>query len=311
MTRTATVPEVPSLNSYLADETARVEEALREQVKGLPADMPESLRAAVVYALETRGKRLRPILTVAAYRLVRGSEDPVPAAVYRLAAAVEMLHTYSLVHDDLPCMDDDDLRRGRPTVHRVHGVRNATLTGAALIPLAFSALAGAAEQLGLAPGRTQRLVVELAQAAGAAGMVGGQWLDLEGESHAAGAARLERIHRAKTGALLAASLRIGGIAAGAADNVLAALTDYGQALGLAFQIADDILDVVGETAALGKTAGKDESAGKATYPSLYGLPGARALAEEKAAAAAAALRGAGVQAPELESLARYVVERRH
>lgn len=308
---TAAVPAAPAgfdLDAFLRDETARVEEALRQVTERIVRGVPSVLAEPITYALGTRGKRLRPVLCAAAYRAV-GAEEPGDV-VRRLACAVEVVHTYSLVHDDLPCMDDDDLRRGRPTVHVVHGVAAATLAGAALIPAAVQVLDLEAAALGLDAATRVRLVAELCSAGGACGMVGGQLLDLEGEETALDAEGLERIHRGKTGALLAASLRMGALAAGAGDDLLAALTAYGQELGLAFQIVDDVLDVVGSAASLGKTAGKDQSSGKATYPALFGVDGARALAGERVAAAVAALRGAGIHAPPLEALARFVLERR-
>jgi geranylgeranyl pyrophosphate synthase len=303
-------PEPPvDLDAFLARERARAEAGL-EAIKDAVLDgAPPALRVPMAYALETRGKRLRPILCVAAYRAVRGKEPP--EELWGLAAAVEVVHTYSLVHDDLPCMDDDDLRRGRPTVHRVYGPTGAMLAGAALIPAAVRVLDSRAAALGLSAEVRSRLAVELCRAGGAAGMVGGQLLDLEGEDKPVDADGLERIHRGKTAALLAASLRIGGIVAGATDAQLAALTLYGEDLGLAFQIVDDILDVVGDTEALGKPRGSDETLGKCTYPSLFGVDGARELAGERVDEAVAALGGAGLHAPELEALAYYVLERHH
>ncbi len=297
------------LAAFLDAERARVESALAELTsEAVPALLP-SLREPVRYALGTRGKRLRPILCCAAYRGV-GGEEPLPESIYRLACAVEIVHTYSLVHDDLPCMDDDDLRRGRPTVHRVYGVPLATLAGAALLPLAVQVLEREGKRLGLLPAERGQLVIELCSAAGACGMVGGQLLDLEGEERAVDAAGLEAIHRAKTGALLAVSLRLGALAARAGQELVEALTACGRALGLAFQITDDILDVTEDSAALGKTAGRDRSLGKATYPSLFGLEEARRMARARADEAVAELREAGIHSPALEALARHVVERR-
>jgi geranylgeranyl pyrophosphate synthase len=296
------------VEAFLDRERERVNAALASVAAAVAAGAPDALAEPVLYALGTPGKRIRPILCAAAWRALRGG-DP-PEAVYRLAAALEIVHTYSLVHDDLPSMDDDDLRRGRPTVHRVFGERRAMLAGAALIPASVRVLDAAARGLGLGCERRRALVLELCRAGGADAMVGGQWLDLQGEARRADAGGLERIHRLKTGALLVASLRVGALAAGARPEALSALTVYGRDLGLAFQIVDDVLDVVGDARSLGKTAGKDRSAGKATYPALFGLEGARALAAEHVAGATAALRSAAsLRSPELESLARYVLER--
>jgi geranylgeranyl diphosphate synthase, type II len=302
------VGERVDLADYLAAEMPRVERALEELVGALPAEVPSRMAEPVRYALGTRGKRLRPVLCVAAYRAIAGAE-PVEA-VYRLACVLEVVHTYSLVHDDLPCMDDDDLRRGRPTVHRVFGVAPALLAGAALLPLAMQALDRESAALGLGAAARGQLVGELCRAVGAEGMVGGQVRDLDAEARAVPAAELEAIHRAKTGALLAAALRIGALVADADRARLAALTEYGEALGLAFQIADDVLDVTADSDALGKTAGKDQTVGKATYPALFGLDGARALAWQRASEAVEALRRGGIRSAPLEALARYVVERR-
>lgn len=276
-------------------------EAVGRELRGL---VEPKLADAVAYALSTSGKRLRPILCLVASRAV--GEDATPP-LYRVALAVEIVHTYSLVHDDLPCMDDDDMRRGRPTVHRVFGAPLATLAGAALLPLAVHVLDEGARGLGLTSDLRGRLVAELCRAAGAGGMVGGQLRDLEGERAPIDGAGLESIHRAKTGALLAASLRMGAIAGGGTAEALEALTAYGDALGLAFQITDDILDVVGDQESLGKAAGRDEHLRKASYPALFGLEGARALARGRADEAKDAL--ADLRSPELLALADYVVER--
>ncbi|HLM67728.1 MAG TPA: farnesyl diphosphate synthase [Longimicrobium sp.] len=295
--------------AFLHRERERVNAVLAALAPSLAEGAPEGLRAPMAYALATPGKRLRPILCVSAWRVARPGD--APEAVYRLACALEIVHTYSLVHDDLPSMDDDALRRGRPTVHVAYGERAALLAGAALIPAAVRVLDGTARSLGLdAPGRG-RLVAELCGAGGARGMVGGQWLDLQGEEPGArvDADGLERIHRLKTGALLAASLRVGARAAGADEARVEALTAYGRELGLAFQIVDDVLDVTRTAAELGKTAGKDVGAGKATYPSLFGLEGAERMARERTARAVGALHAAGIASPEMEALAAYVLER--
>jgi geranylgeranyl pyrophosphate synthase len=286
-----------------------LETALAALLPDLVARTPAPLRASVRYALDTPGKRLRPTLVVAAYRAVRPGPPPEP--LYRLALAVEVVHTYSLVHDDLPCMDDDALRRGRPTLHVAHGTARAVAAGAALIPLAFALLDRSATGLGLSAPARARLVEELAGATGAAGMAGGQWMDLEAEAARGrlAAEDLERIHRLKTGALLTASLRIGALAARAGPDALGALTRFGEEMGLAFQIVDDLLDVTRTAEELGKTAGKDAAAGKATYPSLFGVERARELAGERIHAAVEALRPAGIESRDLTALATYVLER--
>lgn len=294
-----------ALADLLERERGRVDEELAGIAVEAGGVVPAVLLDAVRYALSTHGKRLRPILCVVAYRTVGGAAHE--ASLYSLASALEIVHTYSLVHDDLPCMDDDDLRRGRPTVHRIYGSAKATLAGAALLPLAVRVMDRGARGLGLTTAVRGIVIAELCRAAGAAGMVGGQLRDLEGESTVVDGDALESIHRAKTGALLTASLRVGAIAGGATPRELAALTAYGEALGLAFQITDDVLDVVGSEELLGKTAGRDQYLRKASYPALFGLDGARALARTRAEEARAAL--AGLRSPALAAMAGYVVER--
>lgn len=292
-----------SLPDYLDAERRAVERALADVASGLGrGPIPEAIR----YAMEAGGKRLRPILCVAAYRAVAGE---APRAIFRLAAALELIHTYSLVHDDLPSMDDDPVRRGRPSTHIAHGVAAATLAGAAMIPLAARTAAAAAAELGLDERRASRVVVELCAAAGAGGMAGGQLLDLEAEGRPIGAEELERIHRMKTGALLAVAPRLGGLAAGADERIQVALHVYGRSLGLAFQIADDILDVTSSTDVLGKTAGRDTQLEKATYPALAGVEEAARRARREAEVARAALEAVGVESEELAALAAYAVER--
>jgi geranylgeranyl diphosphate synthase type II len=251
---------------------------------------------AVRYSLFAGGKRLRPALALGAAEVVSG-DDSVALPV---ACALEMIHTYSLIHDDLPAMDDDDLRRGKPTCHKVYGEATAILAGDALLTMAFDA---AAET-----GSTE-IVRALAQAAGAGGMVGGQQMDLEGEGKQLDLAALQSIHRAKTGALIQVSLRCGAMAAGATEAQVKALADYGKHLGLAFQITDDILDVVGAEAVLGKPVGSDESRDKSTYPALLGLDESRRLAGEAVASALAALEAFGEEAENLRNLARFVADR--
>jgi geranylgeranyl pyrophosphate synthase len=250
------------------------------------------------------GKRLRGFLCVAAFRAANGQSD-----ASALAAAIEVVHAYSLVHDDLPCMDDDDMRRGRKTVHRVYGVSVATAAGVAMVPLAASAAYRAARTLGLDESASGEVVAELMRASGAGGMIGGQLLDLEGEGRPLELDDLERIHRAKTGALIRAAVVLGGLAARANSNELDAFSTFGDAIGLAFQIADDVLDVTATTDALGKTAGRDVDLQKSTYPSVMGIEPARDRARSLVAEGCSALQSAGLLSAELEALARFVVER--
>lgn len=286
-------------------ERAVVDAALATFAKTYLCSIEGPVAKAVSYSMLGEGKRLRAILLLAAYRSAGGSGDASP-----LAAAVEVVHAYSLVHDDLPCMDDDDMRRGRPTVHRAYGIPVATAAGLVMVPLAARAATDAARALGLDDAHIGAIVRELMRASGAGGMIGGQLLDLEGEGAPLSLAGLERVHRMKTGALISASVRIGGLAALASDETLRAFERYGSAIGLAFQIADDVLDVTSTTDELGKTAGRDAALKKSTYPALLGLAGARARAERLCDEGCAALREAGIRSPQLEALARFVVDRR-
>lgn len=292
------------LGAYLHVERRRVEQALGE-VRARASHLPSPIGEPLDYALRAGGKRLRPILLVAAYRAAGG--EPDGDAIYRLACAVELIHTYSLVHDDLPVMDDDELRRGRPTTHRVYGDDAAAIAGFLMIPLAAEVVEGAAAQLSLPAARTRAMVIELCSGAG--GMVGGQWLDLAAEGGELGVAELEAVHAAKTGALIATSVRLGAMAAGGDDGVIGALGEYGAALGLAFQIADDILDVTGDVDATGKTVGRDAELGKATYPGLLGLEGARDRALGASHAAVRVLAEHRLESEALAGLARWAVER--
>jgi len=303
----AAAPPPPAvLEELLRAGRARINAALGRVLDDVLAQVPDAIARPVRYALDAGGKRLRPVLCVVAYEAVGGKES---ARAAELACALELIHTYSLMHDDLPCMDDDDLRRGRPTTHRVFGVAAAAVSGAALIPLAAAAALRGAKALRLDDASASAIVRELAAAAGGGGMVRGQWLDLQAEGRDVGPDELERIHAAKTGALLAASPRIGGLAAAGPPAAIEALGIYGAHLGLAFQIADDILDVTGTDEVLGKTAGRDQALSKATYAALLGVDRARLRALSEADSAVAALRAAGLQAPALEALARYAAER--
>ena len=285
-------------------DRAAIDHALAALCDRHAAALGEPLAAVVRYALLGSGKRLRGLLVLAAYRAAGGRGDAAA-----LAAAVEVVHAYSLIHDDLPCMDDDDMRRGRPTTHRAFGVRAATVAGVSMVPLAAAVACDAALMLGLASATGGRIVGELMRASGAIGMVGGQLLDLEGEGKPLPLAELERIHRGKTGALIRAAAVVGGIAAQASDRQLAALGTFGDSIGLAFQITDDVLDVTATTDRLGKTAGRDRDLGKSTYPALLGVDGAAERARSLVAEGRAALVGAGLFSAELDALAGFAVER--
>ena len=290
--------------SFAAERRA-VDAALERFCARHLGDAEPAVAEAVRYSLVGGGKRLRPILVLSAYEAAGGRDDAVD-----LAAAVEVIHAYSLVHDDLPCMDDDEVRRGRPTVHRAFGVAAATAAGLAMVPLAVLCVTDAARHLQL-PARVRSTIVrELMHASGAAGMIGGQLLDLAGEGLGLTLTQLEHVHRLKTGALIRAAARVGGLAAGADAPRLAALDRYGAAIGLAFQIADDVLDVTSTTAELGKTAGRDVALGKSTYPALLGVEGAVARASALADEACESLDAVGMLTPRLRFLARFSVERR-
>lgn len=296
--------DVSAADSAFAADRAAVAAALDRLVVRYLGDDRGPVADAIRYSVAGEGKRLRAILVMEAYRAAGGVGD-----VTALAAAVEVVHAYSLVHDDLPCMDDDDMRRGRPTVHRVHGVQVATAAGMAMVPLAAQAAADAARELGLSPSARSKVVRTLMRASGAGGMIGGQLLDLEGERLSLSLEQLERIHRLKTGALIEASMVLGGLAAGAREALLDAFARYGAAVGLAFQITDDVLDITGTTHQLGKTAGKDVQFQKSTYPALLGIDGATARARSLVAEALEALRSQGALTPELDALARFTVAR--
>jgi geranylgeranyl diphosphate synthase type II len=290
-----------TLAEYLAEQQIRVDDALRRSVPPESAP-PESIHKAMRYSLFAGGKRVRPILCIASAQAVSDSPDGIESA----ACALELIHTYSLIHDDLPALDNDDLRRGQPTCHKVFGEAIAILAGDALLTRAFQVLA----QLGVEPERKTRLIEELAVASGTVnGMIGGQVHDLEGEGRHPTAALLEAIHRAKTGALLKASLRMGAIYAGANGDQLGALSCYGEHVGLAFQIVDDVLDVEQPSEALGKTAGKDAQQHKITFPAVYGLERSREMAEQERLAAHHALRSFDERAERLRELADFIVRR--
>lgn len=264
---------------------------------------PKKLAEALEYVLLAPGKRLRPILVLLAAEACGGDPNQALPA----ACAVEMIHTYSLVHDDLPAMDNDDLRRGRPTCHIVFGEANAILTGDALIPLAFQLLSSEIED----PQKVLLCCAELARAAGAAALVGGQFDDLAGEWEDRSIATLEKIHRRKTGAMLNVSLRLGGILGGATATQLAALKNYGDAIGLAFQIVDDLLDLEGTEQSLGKKTHKDAELGKLTFPGLLGIEESRRRAANLIQQAIDACDVFSERGRYLREVAQYVLERKN
>ena len=283
-----------ALAKYLADARLRVDNVLAAAT---------SDDEVVRYSLLGEGKRLRPTLVFAAHEALHGPSSP---GVAELAAAVEVVHAYSLVHDDLPCMDNDDLRRGRPTAHRAFDVPRATRAGYEMVALAARVLAHGLGTLGLPTERNREISLELFRAAGAGGMIGGQALDLEAEARSLPVAALEEVHRRKTGALIAASCVIGGLSAASAPSHIEGLRAYGEAIGLAFQIADDVLDATATSDQLGKTAGKDAAHAKATFVTLLGVGAARAEAERLAAKAVDHLRDVGLVSPILVELAHYI-----
>jgi len=257
------------------------------------------------YSVFAGGKRIRPVLMIAACEAAGGSRE----AVLPTACALEMIHTYSLIHDDLPAMDDDDFRRGNPTNHRVFGEAQAILAGDALLTEAFRLLADPAANGHLPPATGMRLVELLARSAGSLGMVAGQVVDMESEGKNIDFPTLEFIHTRKTGALILASIQAGALVAGADEQAFASLSRYGEAAGLAFQVADDILDIVGDQAQLGKDIGSDQQRGKATYPALLGLEEARQRAVELRDMAIEALHPFGGDAEPLRQIARFIVDR--
>ena len=278
-----------------------VEEGLARELARVPA-YDETLARAMEYSLMAGGKRLRPVLLMAAADAV-GRDG---ADFLTTGCAIEMIHTYSLIHDDLPAMDDDDYRRGKPTNHRVFGEGMAVLAGDALLTLAFEVML---RQPGAEPATLAAVVFEMSRAAGPYGMVGGQALDLEGEGRHLDMAALQKMHMGKTGALFCAAIRSGAILAGAAEEELAALTLYAEKFGLAFQITDDILDVTGDEAAIGKPVGSDERNEKATYVTLTSLDRARKLAQDAVDEAVAALHIFGERAAFLRELALFLTGR--
>jgi geranylgeranyl diphosphate synthase type II len=291
------------LSETLEQGRAAADAAL-DRLLPLETQEPVSIHKAMRHSVFAGGKRLRPVLCMEAGRMVAGS---LPAGIDELGAAVELLHTYSLIHDDLPALDNDDLRRGRPTCHKVFGEALAILAGDALQTRAYEVLA----KLKCPAEARVRIVEEIARGTGTVdGMIGGQVVDLEAERTAPNAVMLEYIHRSKTGALIAASLVSGGLYAGGKNDAVAHLARFGRSIGLAFQIVDDVLDVTQTSEQLGKTAGKDTAAKKATYPAPFGVDESLRKADELVSTAFAELDGFAERAETLKELARFLVERK-
>ena len=292
------------LAAYMTERAAAVDAAL-DRFLPPESDRPETLHRAMRYSVFAGGKRLRPVLVIAGAEAVGGGMgDVMPAA-----CAMELIHTYSLVHDDLPAMDNDDFRRGAPTNHKVFGEAMAILAGDALVTLAFRLVAKSATP-GMDVARLCDVLADVADAAGHAGMVGGQVADLESEGKRVSADTVDYVHTHKTGALIRASLRAGARLSGATPAQMHALSVAGADLGLAFQIVDDILDVVSSSAELGKTAGKDQVQQKATYPALHGLEASRARARGLITEAEEALVEFGARAEPIRALGRFILDRR-
>ncbi|MFZ0276325.1 MAG: polyprenyl synthetase family protein [Candidatus Sulfotelmatobacter sp.] len=279
-------------------------DAALDRLIPLETQLPESIHKAMRHSVFAGGKRLRPVLCIEAGRMIAGT---LPRKIEELGAALEMLHTYSLIHDDLPALDNDDLRRGRPTCHKVFGEALAILAGDALQTQAYEVLS----RLECPAEARVRIIEEIARGTGTLdGMIGGQVVDLEAEHTDPTVEMLEYIHRAKTAALITASLVSGGLYAGAQDGEVKKLRAFGQSIGLAFQIVDDVLDVTQTSEQLGKTAGKDTAAQKVTYPALFGIEESERKADSLVSAAFSELESFGERAEPLKELARYLVERK-
>jgi geranylgeranyl diphosphate synthase type II len=295
-----------TLKEFFSEQQRQIDAALDRFTPAEDAH-PATIHRAMRHSLFAGGKRIRPILCIAAANAVNRSTD-LPAAVMNAACSLEMIHTYSLIHDDLPALDNDDFRRGKPTCHKVFGEAIAILAGDALFTLAMQTLAVIE---GRDAARVVALIRELSFASGTVdGMIGGQVTDIESERLPPAAELLDSIHRAKTGALLCASVRMGGIAGGGGEEQIAALSRYGGHVGLAFQIVDDILDVEESSEALGKTAGKDAAQGKITFPAVYGLEASRTMAREQCRLAHEALGMFGEGARRLHEIADLIVQRK-
>jgi geranylgeranyl diphosphate synthase type II len=294
------------IHQYLEQQRQRVDRFLEQSLPDTLSD-PEKLYESMRYSLLVGGKRIRPILTIAAAQALGYDND----AMLPFAASLEFVHTYSLIHDDLPAMDDDDYRRGRLTNHKVFGDGMAILAGDALLTMAFELCSQNEGDHGLTVGQQLAIVRELAFGSGHQGMVGGQVMDIQAENQEVDLAQLQKIHSHKTGQLIRAAVRIGGIIGGASSRQLQSLTGYAEDIGLAFQIADDVLNMVGTREELGKDAGTDEKRGKTTYPSFFGIDGARQLGNECVERAVNRLESFDHQADPLRHMATYIMMRRN
>lgn len=295
------------LKAYMTEKCQAVDEALERFFPASPR-LEKTVVEAARYSLFAGGKRVRPILCLAAAEVVEGSANAVMPA----ACALEMVHTYSLIHDDLPAMDNDDFRRGRPTNHRVYGEAVAILAGDLLLTEAFGLLAAppAVEAAAIPAERRLQAVAILARASGAQGMIAGQVIDLESETREVDLTTVEYMHIRKTGALISASLEIGAVLSGASPEALETLIRYGRHVGLAFQITDDLLDVEGDPQVMGKSAGSDAAKNKKTYPALVGVARTKEIAQDHVERAVTALDGFGHKADPLRALARYLLVRK-
>jgi geranylgeranyl diphosphate synthase, type II len=294
-----------NIQAYLDQQRQRVDQFLEKSIPLLSAN-PQRLYESMRYSLLGGGKRIRPILTIAAAQALGYDRD----AMLPFAASLEFVHTYSLIHDDLPAMDDDDYRRGRLTNHKVFGDGMAILAGDALLTMAFELCSQVDGTKGFSTAQQLAIVRELAKGSGHQGMVGGQVMDIQAENQEIDLAHLQRIHTFKTGRLIRAAVRIGSIIGEATTQQMQCLTNYSEDIGLAFQIADDVLDMVGTREELGKDAGTDERRGKRTYPSFFGIDGARQLGEECVQRAIARLNTFDKQADPLRHIATYIMARR-
>lgn len=290
------------LKKYLEENKLLIESALCDSVND--EAIPQSLRNAMLYSLEAGGKRLRPVLVIAGAEAVGGNAGRVMNA----AVALEMIHTFSLIHDDLPAMDNDSLRRGKPTNHKVFGEANAILAGDGLLAEAFYLLARHVD--GIDPKTALEVVKDVASAAGGRGMTGGQAIDMEATGKKIDEAGLKKLHAYKTGALILVSVTIGAKLCGGSKEEISRLSKYGDCVGLAFQIADDILDIEGDEATLGKDIGSDETKGKSTYPSIIGMDESRRQAAALVDQAISCLSNFGGNAEPLRLIARYIIERK-